>query len=110
MSIRQGSGATWIPDIASYVQGLTGKSRQFFLVAKILICQEMSNIKLSNFVSLLRIQMRQIFHTIWPPLANMRFSKGVQNMETPWVISAISSDLTAFLMSSLRAVMLLREL
>ena len=54
--------------------------------------------------------MEQIFHTIWPPLANMRFSKGLQNMETPWVISAISSDLTAFFVFSLRAVMLLCEL
>ena len=82
----------------------------FLLVAKILISQEILKIKLWNFVSLLRIQMGQIFHSIWPPLANMRFSGGLQIMETPWVISAISNDLTAFLMSSLRAVMLLCEL
>ena len=37
-------------------------------------------------------------------------SKGLQNMETTWVISAISIDLTTFLMSSVRAVMLLHEL
>ena len=54
--------------------------------------------------------MGQTSNKIWPPLANMRFSKGLQNMETPWVISAVSSDLIAVLMSSLIAVMLLCEL
>ena len=57
------------------IQGLTGKSRQFFLVGKILISKETLKMKLSNFVSLLRIQMGQISYTIWPPLPNKWFSK-----------------------------------
>lgn len=51
--------------------------------------------------------MEQIFYSIWPPSALMTASTCLRNLETAWVISAIFNDLTAFLMSSLRAVTLL---
>ena len=92
------------------VQGLTGKSRKFSLGCsnsnisgnikdKVMkFCQFIENTNGTNFLSnLATFGQYEVFQ---------RPAKH----GNPWVISAISSDLTAFLMSLLRAVMLLCEL
>ena len=79
----------------------------FPLFAKTLISQGILKIKLWNFVSILNTEMGHIFYSMWPPSAIVRSSTRLPNLETTCMISAIYSGLTAFLMSSLRAVTLL---